>query len=85
MMEMISKQTVVNMLINYMNGTLPLADLVAWAETALIDAPVDTAMTHDVLAYLGAGDVDGFPLGWSECHNFLTQLGATVHVEAVAI
>jgi hypothetical protein len=83
-MEMITRQTVAQKLIDYMNGTLTLAVLVDWAETALIDTPVEDALTHDVLAYIGVADVDGFPLGWGECHEFLTRLGAAVRVEMVA-
>lgn len=81
-MATITKQTVVNRLIDYMNGDLTLPELVDWAETVMIDTPTDTALTHDVLAYLAAADVEGFPLTWSECYDFLRQLGATVHVEA---
>lgn len=84
MLEMITKQTVVSKLIDYMNGRLPLRDLVEWAEIAVVDTPTDAAVTHDVLAYLAAADVEGFPLGWNECYDFLTQLGAKVHVEAAS-
>jgi hypothetical protein len=71
-------------LIDYMNGAIPLATLVDWAETILVDTPVEDATTHDILAYIGAADVDGFPLGWGECHEFLAQLGAAVRVEIVS-
>ena len=78
---MVTKQVVARKLIEYMNGLLPLAELVAWAEDSLIDTPVDGRTTHDVLAYIGAADVDGFPLGWGECHEFLRQLGVAVRVD----
>lgn len=80
MMDMMTKQILVSKLLDYMNGSLPLVELVDWAETILIDTPTDEAITYDVLAYVAAADVDGFPLGWSECHAFLTQLGAKVQV-----
>jgi hypothetical protein len=83
-METVTRQMVVQKLIDYMNGMLPLRALVDWAETVLVDTPVEDALTHDVLAYLGAADVDGFPLGWDECRDFLGQLGAAVRVEIVA-
>ena len=53
-MEMVTRQMVAQKLIDYMNGTLSLPALVDWAETALVDTPVEDALTHDVLAYLGA-------------------------------
>ena len=79
---MITRQTVAQKIIDYMNGTLSLEVLVDWAETMLIDTPVEDRLTHDVLAYLGAADVDGFPLGWSECRDFLQQLGTKIRVQA---
>ncbi len=80
-METMTNQTIANKLIAYMNGHASLAELVDWAETILIDTPLETAEASDVLAYVGAADVDGFPLGWSECQEFLAKLGVTVRVE----
>ncbi|MBN1963819.1 MAG: hypothetical protein JW910_04175 [Anaerolineae bacterium] len=81
---MVTRDVVAEKLVDYMNGTLPLQDLVAWAEYHL-DAPVDGSTTYHVLAYLGAADVNGFRLRWSECHEFLHQLGAAVRVNLVSI
>ena len=80
---MVTRQIVMQKLIDYMNDRLSLEEIVDWAETVLIDTPVEDALTHDVLGYIGAADVEGFPLGWSECHDFLQQLGAAVRVEMI--
>jgi hypothetical protein len=52
-----------------------------WAETILIDTPVEMADTYDILAYVAAADVDGFLLGWGECRDFLARLGVAVRIE----
>ncbi len=77
---MITRETVIERIVDYMNGAADLVQLVEWAEDVIIDTPVDEARTHDILAYIAAADVDGFPLGWSECHEFLNQLDAKVQV-----
>jgi hypothetical protein len=81
---MITRQTILEKLTAYLNHQITLAQLVDWAETALIepDFPdsenVDLLM--DVLAYLGAADSRGFPLTWEIVSNFVERLGGSVRV-----
>lgn len=80
---MITKKMIVVKLVEYMNGRLPQEDLVRWAETLIGDESIDERTTFEVLAYLGAADANGFPLGWSQCHDLLRQLGAQVRVDLI--
>lgn len=83
----ITKQTVANQLAAYLHHELSLAQLVDWAENALMDgafAMRDAAVLSPVVARLGLADVRAFGLTWDDCEQFLRQLGYSAHVEVVA-
>ncbi len=68
----------------YLNHQITLAELVDWAETALIEPDIpeseDVDLVMDVLMYLGAADSRGFPLTWEILSDFMTRLGGNVRV-----
>ena len=80
----ITRQTVSEKLLDYLNQRMTLAQLVDWAENTFIDdvlepeANVD--MLNDILAYLAAADSAQFPLTWDICAGFLDKLGVKVQV-----
>lgn len=83
---MITQETVVEKILAHLNGALTESELVQWAEDALFevtesdqDIPNEDAVI-DTLAYLGAGDMPGFPLSWSVLSGFLEQFGIKVRV-----
>jgi hypothetical protein len=83
---MLTRQDVINKLLDYLNHRITLATLVDWAETMLIDtdiAEADTTLLMDVLTYVGAADTPDFPLTWDILSKFLDRLGAPVRVELV--
>ncbi len=83
---MLTRQDVINKLLDYLNHRITLATLVDWAETVLIDtdiAEADTVLLMDVLTYVGAADTPDFPLTWDILSKFLDRLGAPVRVELV--
>jgi hypothetical protein len=83
---MLTRQDVIDKLLDYLNHRITLATLVDWAETMLIDmdiAEADTALLMDVLTYVGAADTPDFPLTWDILSRFLDRLGAPVRVELV--
>jgi hypothetical protein len=87
MMEVITRQTVVDKLAAYLQHELPLPTLVTWAETALMEGefePQYFGEIRDVVARLGVADVRAFGLTWEDCEQLLQQLGysAHVHIEA---
>ncbi len=83
----ITKQTVADKIAAYLHHELTLAQLVDWAETALMDgelAESDSKTLSQVIARLGVADVRAFGLAWEDCEDLLHQLGFSPRVEVVA-
>ena len=82
-----TRQTVSDHLLAYLNQHITLAELVNWAENTFIEDALtpeeDVDMLNDVLAYLAAADSAQFPLTWETYADFLSQLG--VRVQGVAL
>ncbi len=82
---MITRQTVRDKLLAYLNHQITLAQLVDWAEEAMLEGefdPRDADQLSDVVSRLGAADVEGFGLTWDDCYDFLSRLGYKVQVTA---
>jgi hypothetical protein len=81
---MITRQTILERLNAYLNRQITLAQLVDWAETALIEPDFPDSenvnLLMDVLTYLGAADSRGFPLTWEIVSDFVERLGGSVRV-----
>jgi cobyrinic acid a,c-diamide synthase len=83
----ITKQTVANQIAAYLHHELTLAQLVDWAETAMLDGELagrDAKTLSSVIARLGVADVRAFGLAWEDCEELLHQLGFAPRVEVVA-
>jgi hypothetical protein len=83
----ITKQTVVNKLAAYLRHEISLADLVNWAEDAMMQrefAENDMDVVSSVVARLGLADVREFGLTWEDCEQLLRQLGYAARVDIVA-
>ena len=87
MKEVITHQMVADKLAAYLQHDLLLADLVAWAESAMMEEEFDpqhfTAI-RDVVARLGVADVRAFGLTWDDCEQLLKQLGYAAHIQIMA-
>ena len=80
---MITRQTVRNQIMAYLNHEITLAQLVDWAESAMNEGALesrDAPMLADTIGRIGAADVEGFGLTWDDCYNFLSRLGYKVEV-----
>lgn len=81
---MITRETVRDQLLEYLNGRISLAALVDWAENAMVEggfAPDhDVDMLVDVVMYLAGADTEYFPLTWDTVADFMRQLGSPVKV-----
>ena len=80
----ITRQDVAQKVINYLQHNLTLAELVDWAENALMEADLDErdqGVLRDILARLGLADVKAFGLHWEDCEEFLTRLGYRVNLQ----
>ena len=87
MKQEITRQIVADKLAAYLRHELPLADLVAWAESAMMDGEFESehfTAIRDVLARLGVADVRAFGLTWDDCEQLLRRLGYAAHVSIVA-
>jgi hypothetical protein len=83
----ITKQTVADKIAAYLHHEITPAQLVDWAERALMDgefAESDAGTISAVVARLGVADVRAFGLAWEDCEALLRQLGFSSRVEVVA-
>ena len=74
----ITRQTVADKITDYLHGKLSQAELVDWAERAMMDADFDEAETNlltNIVGRLGLADVAEFGLRWQDCEAFLRRLG----------
>ena len=87
MSQAITRQMVAEKLAAYFRHDLSLADLVAWAEAAMMDGefePHHLTAIRDVVGRLGVADVRAFGLTWDDCEQLLKQLGYAAHVQIMA-
>lgn len=83
----ITKQTVADKLAAYLRHEITLAQLVDWAEGAMMEgefAEDDAQTLATVIARLGVSDVRVFGLTWEDCEQLLNQLGFSARVDVVA-
>ena len=74
----ITRPIVADKIIGYLRGKVSEADLVDWAERAMMNSEFDEADTElltDIVGRLGLADVAEFGLRWQECEEFLRRLG----------
>ena len=84
---LVTKQTAAAKLTAFLHHELSLAQLVDWAETALLDgefADQDTEALRFVIARLGVADIRAFGLTWEDCEHFFDRLGYHTRVEVFA-
>ena len=87
MSQVITRQLVADKLAAYLQHDLSLADLVDWAESAMMDAEFERqhlSTIRDVVARLGLADVRAFGLTWEDCEELLKRLGYAAHVQIMA-
>jgi hypothetical protein len=74
----ITRQVVADKIAEYLHGKLSQAELVDWAERAIMEADfdeVDVDLLTDIVGRLGLADVAEFGLRWQDCEEFLRRLG----------
>jgi len=81
----ITRQMAADKIADYLHGKVTQAELVDWAERAMMDAEFDEAdieVLSDIIGRLGLADVAEFGLRWQDSEEFLRRLGyrATVNV-----
>ena len=82
----ITRQTVADQIAAYLRHGITLAQLVDWAENALMEGEFDendAAAISAVVARLGVADVRAFGLTWADCEQLLGQVGFSARIEIV--
>ena len=77
-MSTITCQTVADKLAAYLRHDISRGDLVAWAESVMMEGEFERehlAVIRDVVARLGVADVRTFGLTWEDCEQLLNRLG----------
>ncbi|MBI1389441.1 MAG: hypothetical protein GC154_13440 [bacterium] len=80
---MITKQTVIDQVSQYLHKEISLAALVDWAETCLMDETFEESehdAIRDAVARLAASDVQAFGLTWEDCERIVNSLGYSARV-----
>ncbi|HVU13222.1 MAG TPA: hypothetical protein VHD90_18215 [Phototrophicaceae bacterium] len=86
---MITRQTVSEKLLAYLNGAITLSELVDWAENCFVTggfAPEeDIELLTDIVMYIAGADRPYFPLTWETISDFLNRLDSPVKVVPLKI
>jgi hypothetical protein len=83
----VTRQMVADKIAAYLQHEISAAQLVDWAETAMMDgefAEADIRSLRNVISRLGVGDVRAFGLTWEDCQGLLRQVGYAARVSVVA-
>jgi len=84
----ITRHTVAEKLIAYLYHRISLAELVNWAEFAMMDGEFEDykfEIVRDIVSRLGLADVKAFGISWEDCENYLSNLGYAVKVSVEEI
>ena len=85
---LITKPMVAEKIAAYLRREIALAQLVDWAENAMMDGQFDDEsldVAPAVVARLGVADVRAFGLEWQDCERMLRTLGYDARVEVVPV
>jgi hypothetical protein len=83
-----TREAVARKLASYLHHEIPLDELVAWANVAMMEGDFEGAYYNAIrytVARLGLADVQTFGLTWEDCASILKQLGHDARVEIVAV
>lgn len=86
--KMISKQTIADQLLNYLNHRINLANLVDWAELNLMEGGFEQGqekIISETLGRLAAADAEGFGLLWEDCNELMQLLGYKIKIDAAKV
>ena len=83
----ITRKSVATKLLGYLRHEISLADLVDWAENAIMKGEFSEAGmpdTRDAVARIGVADVRAFGLTWEDCEQLLDKLGYSTRIDVIA-
>jgi hypothetical protein len=85
---LVTRKTLVDMILKYINRTINLSGLVDWAEEMIKESDFEEGnfeLIRDILARIGLADVREFGLTWDDCYNYLHKLGYDIKVELLEV
>ena len=85
---MITKKSVADKLLSYLQHKVSLKELVDWAEESLMKGCYEDDQFHSIrnaLSQLGLADVKAFGLEWKDCEAIMQNLGFKLEVKALAV
>jgi cobyrinic acid a,c-diamide synthase len=80
----LTKNSLADMLIKYINREIDLSNLVDWAEDMIKEVDFEEEnfeLIKEIVARIGLADVREFGLTWDDCYDYLHRLGYDVKVE----
>ena len=83
---MITRAILASRLTDYLKREISLAELVDWAERAMMDEDFEESsfeVVRDITSRLGLADVRAFGLTWEDCDRHLSRLGYRAKVEVI--
>ena len=83
---LITKKIVVDKIAAYLHHDITLAQLVDWAEHAMMEDEFEESglpAIRSAVFRLGVADVRAFGLTWADCEELLGRLGFAARVEIV--
>ncbi len=83
---LITKKIVVDKIAAYLHHDITLAQLVDWAERALMEDEFEEnglPAIRSAISRLGVADVRAFGLTWEDCEELLGQLGFSARVSII--
>ncbi|MDN3510335.1 hypothetical protein [Candidatus Jettenia sp. AMX1] len=84
----VTREMLVNMLIDYINRRIDTSNLISWAEDMMREADFEDQyfeLLRDITARIGLADVREFGLYWDDCCDYLHKLGYRVKIEILEI
>ena len=84
---LITKKIVADRIAAYLHHDVTLAQLVDWAECALMEDEFEEnglGAIRSAISRLGVADVRAFGLTWEDCEELLSQLGYSARVSIIA-
>lgn len=81
---LVTRKTLVDKLLKYINRKIDLSKLVNWAEEMIKESDFEEGsfeLIRDILARVGLADVREFGLTCDDCYDYLHRLGYDVKIE----
>ncbi|CAN2039011.1 hypothetical protein GMMP15_1030011 [Candidatus Magnetomoraceae bacterium gMMP-15] len=69
----VTKRNVSQKLLSYLNNSITLAELVDWAELAIMEAEFeekDFEILREIVSHIGLADIKEFGISWDDCKYF---------------